>query len=115
MIRTFRHILLRLMLVIGLALAPFSASTGAEGLAMGVAALSDAAHHGPQDPADGQPPCALVRCECHACPHLLAPIPSAERARDDARGIWGDRTDRKDGIEPKIEPPPPRSTNVETT
>ncbi len=107
-----RRVLLSLLLVLGLCVAPLGGG-GPYAQPVAAASLTDAAHHEERDSSSGQPVCALVRCECHACPHLAVPAPSSWPIRWDPRGTWsrGDRI--VTGVAPEVEPPPPRTANVE--
>ncbi|MFG1418968.1 hypothetical protein V5F38_12750 [Xanthobacter sp. V0B-10] len=115
MSRLLRLVLLRLLLVAGLCLAPLGAGDGLYAYAQPAAAVSltDAAHHEERDSSSGQPICALVRCECHACPHLAVMVPPSWPIRWDVRGRWLSADRVAAGVAPEVEPPPPRATNVE--
>ncbi|MFG1437564.1 hypothetical protein, partial [Xanthobacter sediminis] len=70
MSRLLRLALLRLLLAVGVCLAPLGIGDGLYAQPVAGASLTDSAHHEERDSSSGQPVCALVRCECHACPHL---------------------------------------------
>lgn len=110
-----RRLVLRLLLVIGLCLTALAGGGGLVVPSVSAASLADATHHPPEDAPSGQPPCALVRCECHACPHLAAPRPAGWALPLDRPGPWRDKSHARKGDGPQVELPPPRTPIVEAT
>lgn len=111
--RLLRGILLSLLLALGLCLAPLGGSNALYLQPMTAANLTNAAHHQEQDSSSGKPVCALVRCECHACPHLAVTAPSKSAVRSDLRSRWPQDDSVVVGVILEVMPPPPRTADVE--
>lgn len=106
-----RGLLLSLALIVTLGVPGYSWSARVTSLS--VVTLTDKTHH-QRDEDTRQPACAVVRCECHACPHVSPFAEGASSAPPSWRASkqWANETGG--GYAPDVDVPPPRRMNVES-
>lgn len=111
--RLVRLFVLRLLLAVGLCLAPLAGSDALYAQSSATESLTNAAHHQERDSSSEHPICALVRCECHACPHLAVTTPSNWAIGPDLTATLLRNDPNVTGAVPEVEPPPPRTSNID--